>query len=128
MKKLLLSFFVLLFVGGNVFAGASSKSDSKDAIPIPIVPYPSPINPKPIPRQLADCNIEAFYADGTIMLEFAEDMGYVSVVVINETTGESWVDGVDGCGSATISISDMAGYYTITISTTSGDYYGEFTL
>lgn len=118
--------FLLLFVCVSALTVSAQTPNNDYPKEIVITPM-RPISTNR-PRTPMQPEIEAFYADGTIMLEFAEDMGYVSVVVINETTGESWVDGVDGCGSATISISDMAGYYTITISTTSGDYYGEFTL
>lgn len=82
----------------------------------------------PQPRQVVDCNIEAFYVDGTITFRFLEDLGEVIIEVVNENTGESWSDCIDGYGHEVINISDAEGYYTITIHTGVGDYYGEFSI
>ena len=91
---------------------------------IPLYP-PIPI---PQPRQVVDCNIEAFYVDGTITFRFLEDLGEADIVVTNLTTGDAWSESVEGMGNTSIMLSDDAGYYTITIHTDAGDYYGEFSL
>jgi len=123
MKRLLLSVFALLFIGGGMAYAAADYVGPKN---IPLRPKLPPI--KPIPRQVVECDIEAFYEDGVITLNFTEDLGEATVFVINENTGESWVDSVEAFGYALINISDDYGHYVITISTVIGDYYGEFEL
>ena len=120
MKKFLLTILALVFVASGVFATTSMEGP----VNIPIRPIKIPTWPRP--RQIVETIIEAYYSDGAITIEFAEDMGDVTVVVINETTGESWIDSVDGCGAAAVVVSGDSGYYTITIHTGVGDYYGEF--
>lgn len=123
MKRLFLSIFALLFIGGSMAYAAVDYVGPKN---IPL--RPKGTSTKPIPRQIVDCAIEAFYEDGVITLNFTEDLGEATVFVINNTTGEVWFDSVDACGSSVVSISDDAGYYTITIYTEAGDYYGEFSI
>lgn len=119
MKKSVLMLLCLLMTSVAMAGDPPTKGD-----PIPLYP-PIPI---PRPRQVVDCCVEAFYENGVITLNFTEDLGEVSVFVINENTGESWVDSVDAFGCALINISDDYGRYVITISTMIGDYYGEFEL
>ena len=121
MKRLFLSIFALLFIGGSMAYAAVDYVGPKN---IPL--RPKGTSTKPVPRQIVDCAIEAFYVDASIVLEFVEDLSEATVMVINNTTGEVWFDSVDACGSSVVSISDDAGYYTITIYTEAGDYYGEF--
>lgn len=121
MKRLFLSIFALLFIGGSMAYAAVDYVGPKN---IPL--RPKGTSTKPIPRQIVDCAIEAFYEDGVITLNFTEDLGEATVFVINENTGESWVDSVEAFGCALINISDDYGHYVITISTVIGDYYGEF--
>lgn len=122
MKKILLTILALVFVASGVFATTSMEGP----VNIPIKPIKIPTWPRP--RQIVETIIEAYYSDGAITIVFAEDMGDVTVVVINETTGESWSDSIDGYGCEVINISDDEGYYTITIHTCVGDYYGEFSI
>ena len=122
MKKSVLM-LLCLFMTFAAMAGDPPKT-AKPGNAIPLNP-PLPI---PHPRQVVECDIEAFYEDGVITLNFTEDLGEATVFVINENTGESWVDSVEAFGYALINISDDYGHYVITISTVIGDYYGEFTL
>lgn len=119
MKK---SVLMLLCLFMTFTSMASDPQNLGNDIPL----YP-PI-PLPHPRQVVECDIEAFYEDGVITLNFTEDLGEATVFVINENTGESWVDSVEAFGYALINISDDYGHYVITISTVIGDYYGEFSI
>ena len=114
MRKHLLALLTFLFVsGGNVFAETL---------------VPKPIPTKPIPRQVVDCGIEAFYVDGIIILDFVENLGDADIVVTNLTTGDIWSGSATGICSTTILLSGDDGYYQIVIYTDNEDYFGEFSL
>ena len=76
--------------------------------------------------------IFAYYAAGTINLDFVENLGVATVAVQNLTAGGQVVELVDtGMGNVVIDIDSIltVGNYYMTITTMSGDvYYAEFTL
>lgn len=122
MKKFLLTILALIFVASGVFATTSMEGP----VNIPIKPIKIPTWPRP--RQIVETIIEAYYSDGAITIVFNADLGEADIVVTNLTTGDSWSDSVEGMGTTSIMLSDDAGYYTITIYTEAGDYYGEFSI
>ena len=122
MKKFLLTILALVFVASGVFATTSMERP----VNIPIKPIKIPTWPRP--RQIVETIIEAYYSDGAITIVFNADLGEADIVVTNLTTGDAWSDSVEGMGTTSIMLSDDAGYYTITIQTDEGDYYGEFEL
>lgn len=76
--------------------------------------------------------IFAYYANGTITLEFVENLGTATVVTQNLTTGDQIIEFIDTNLSNVIleieSILTVGNYY-MTITTISGDiYYAEFSL
>ena len=76
--------------------------------------------------------IFAYYAAGTITLDFVENLGAATVVVQNLTAGAQVAELIDtGMGNVVIDIDSIltVGNYYMTITTMSGDvYYAEFTL
>lgn len=77
-------------------------------------------------------SIYAYYADGTITLDFIENLGVVTMAIQNLTTGGQVADLIDtSTGNVIIDIDSIltVGNYDMTITTMSGDvYYAEFTL
>ena len=76
--------------------------------------------------------IFAYYAAGTINLDFVENLGAATVVVQNLTAGGQVAELIDtGMGNVVIDIDSIltVGNYYMTITTMSGEvYYAEFTL
>ena len=76
--------------------------------------------------------IFAYYAAGTINLDFVENLGAATVAIQNLTAGGQVVELIDtGMGNVVIDIDSIltVGNYYMTITTMSGDvYYAEFTL
>lgn len=76
--------------------------------------------------------IFAYYATGTISLDFVENLGAITVAVQNLTTGGQVVELIDtGMGNVVIDIDSIltVGDYYMSITTMSGEvYYAEFTL
>ena len=76
--------------------------------------------------------IFAYYAAGTINLDFVENLGPATVAVLNVTFGGQVVELIDtSMGNVVIDIDSIltVGDYYMTITTMSGDmYYAEFTL
>lgn len=74
------------------------------------------------------CTYES--ADGTVYIDFMENVGRVSIAVSNLSTGETvygTADSIDG--SAVLYTSGKSGTYILQIGTESGDVYeGEFIL
>lgn len=77
-------------------------------------------------------SIYAYYADGTITLDFIENLGVVTMTIQNLTTGGQVADLIDtSTGNVIIDIDSIltVGNYYMSITTMSGDvYYAEFTL
>ena len=76
--------------------------------------------------------IFAYYAAGTITLDFVENLGAATVVVQNLTAGAQVAELIDtSMGNVVIEINSIltVGDYYMTITTMSGEvYYAEFTL
>lgn len=74
------------------------------------------------------CTYES--SDGTVCIDFMENVGRISVTVSNLSTGETICDIADSTeGSARLYTSGDSGIYTLQIKTESGEVYeGEFTL
>ncbi len=85
---------------------------------------------KGAPRSISIVPITCFYNSGTLSLTFIDEIGSVTVAVINQSTGEQWIDYIDSTdGYATMQISEDEGDYAIEIETDSGiSYSGYFTL
>ena len=111
------------------FASSTSYNEEVKAETYqPIVVRKEPTN---FHRSL-EAPIFAYYAAGTINLDFVENLGVVTVAVQNLTAGGQVVELVDtGMGNVVIDINSIltVGDYYMTITTMSGDvYYAEFTL
>ncbi|MBR2428499.1 MAG: DUF3244 domain-containing protein [Alistipes sp.] len=131
MKKTLLAILLLACTGFMVQDVSSKNSCDHDDVPIyiPLPPIPTPKPPinKPIPLSLVQ-DVEATYYAGTLSIVFNSDLGNADITVTNNMTGEMWLDDTNGMGVSTLYISDSEGYYTIYITTDSGDYAGEFVI
>ena len=126
MKKVFLLLFLAAFLPLT-----SVVAQSNDPTPIPdLVITIKPFKPQPPikPRSIVEPDIAAYYSNGAITIVFNADLGDADIVVTNLSTGDVWSDNVEGLCTTSIMLSDDAGYYTITIQTDEGDYYGEFEL
>lgn len=123
MKK----FILLLFISFLPFVEVDAQTPNLGS---DIVITIKPTKPKqPInPFSLNVSDISAYYRNDTLVFVFNEDLGEADIVVTNLTTGDAWSESVEGLCTTSIILSDDAGYYTITIHTDAGDYYGEFSL
>lgn len=126
MKKV---FLLLLIAAFLPLTSVVAQSNVPTLIPDLVVPI-KPYKPQPPikPRSIVEPDIAAYYSNGAITIVFNADLGDADIVVTNLTTGDAWSDNVEGMGTTSIMLSDDAGYYTITIYTEAGDYYGEFSI
>lgn len=126
MKKV---FLLLLIAAFLPLTSVVAQSNVPTLIPDLVVPI-KPYKPQPPikPRSIVEPDIAAYYSNGTITIVFNADLGEADIVVTNLSTGDVWSDNVEGMGTTSIMLSDDAGYYTITIYTEAGDYYGEFSI
>mgnify|MGYP003289858716 CR=1 FL=1 len=126
MKKV---FLLLLIAAFLPLTSVVAQSNVPTLIPDLVVPI-KPYKPQPPikPRSIVEPDIAAYYSNGAITIVFNADLGDADIVVTNLSTGDVWSDNVEGLCTTSIMLSDDAGYYTITIQTDEGDYYGEFTL
>lgn len=117
MKKIIILLSLLLCFSMSGFAQGASSIGLKKKNP-PIVP----------PRTLLP--ISAYQTAGGVDLQFAEDLGMAVVTVVNQTTGEQWLDYVDtaaGYAHIDTTTSEPAGAYLIYIELEDGStYWGEF--
>lgn len=124
MKKVFLLLLIAAFLPLT-----SVVAQSNDPTPNPdLVISIRPLRPVIKPRSIVESDIAAYYSNGAITIVFNADLGDADIVVTNLSTGDVWSDNVEGLCTTSIMFSDDAGYYTITIQTDEGDYYGEFTL
>ena len=126
-KKLLLLASAVLMSISFCYANANTDDETPKNYK-PIVVRRDPTN---FHRSL-EAPIFAYYAAGTINLDFVENLGTATVAVQNLTVGGQVVELIDsGMGTATIDVNSIltVGNYYMTITTMSGDvYYAEFTL
>lgn len=130
MKRILAMFLLLVsyFTASNDCYASNDSDDKKPTMEKPIVVREECPN---FHRSLGT-PIFAYYAAGTITLDFVENLGVATVAVQNLTVGGQVVELIDtSMGNAVVdieSILTVGGYY-MSITTTSGDvYYAEFTL
>ena len=127
MKRILL--LLALTCIASVFTCSSANDETLKSLDSQhIVVRGDPSNPF---RSL-EAPIFAYYAAGTITLDFVENLGAATVVVQNLTAGVQVAELIDtGMGNVVIDIDSIltVGNYYMTITTMSGDvYYAEFTL
>ena len=129
MKRTLILLALAMIAGIAPCFGTVTSDNEKtesDYKPISVVREPTNFH-----RSL-EAPIFAYYAAGTITLDFVENLGAATVTVQNLTAGGQVVEFIDtGMGTATIDIDSIltVGDYYMTIATMSGDvYYAEFTL
>ena len=129
MKRLFLLITLAILTNLTPIFGAivnDNEQPSKEYWPIDVKKEPSDFH-----RSL-EAPIFAYYAAGTITLDFVENLGTATVVVQNLTAGGQVAELIDtGMGNVVIDIDSIltAGNYYMTITTISGDvYYAEFTL
>ena len=129
--KRIIAIIVLFFAAGVALnLGASTpdneKIETSDYRPITVKKEPTNFH-----RSL-EATIFAYYAAGTINLDFVENLGVATVAVQNLTAGGQVVELVDtGMGNVVIDIDSIltVGNYYMTITTMSGEvYYADFTL
>lgn len=129
MKRLFLLITLATLTNLTPIFGAivnDNEQPSKEYWPIDVKKEPSDFH-----RSL-EAPIFAYYAAGTITLDFVENLGAATVAVQNLIAGGQVVELIDtGMRTATIDIDSILtiGDYYMTITTMSGDvYYAEFTL
>lgn len=107
---------------------ASNNPDEKK----PTMEKPIVVTEQTLIHRSLEAPIFAYYAAGTITLDFVENLGAATVAVQNLTAGGQVVELIDtSMGNVIIDIDSIltVGEYYMTITTMSGDvYYAEFTL
>lgn len=125
--------FIIFALGVSLFMsfGANNTDNDKTETTTDYRPIGVKKEPTNFHRSL-EAPIFAYYADGTINLDFVETLGAATVAIQNLTAGGQVVEFVDtGMGNVVIDIDSIltVGNYYMTITTMSGDvYYAEFTL
>ena len=128
--KRILQFFSLCsmcLLISNLGYASNNPDEKKPTMEKPIV-----VKEKPLIQRSLESPIFAYYAAGTITLDFVENLGAATVAVQNLIAGGQVLELIDtGMGTAAIDIDSIltVGDYYMTITTMSGDiYYAEFTL
>ncbi|MBE6233302.1 MAG: DUF3244 domain-containing protein [Bacteroidales bacterium] len=131
MKRVLLFFAFFLTCLGNVtptYAVPAYDEKKEPTLYEPIIVRKEPTN---FHRSL-EAPIYAYYAAGTITIDFVENIGVATIAVQNLTAGGQVVELIDtGVGNVVLDIESILtfGDYYLSITTMSGDiYYAEFTL
>ena len=129
MKRLMM--FVVLAFLANITPGFGMTTPDDEQVSSEYQPIGVRRRPTNFHRSL-EAPIFAYYAAGTINLDFVENLGVATVAVQNLTAGGQIVELVDtGMGNVVIDIDSIltVGNYYMTITTMSGEvYYAEFTL
>ena len=122
---------IILSIGFNLCFGANTEDKDKQQPASSYQPIGVKKDPPNFHRSL-EAPIFAYYAVGTINLDFVENLGAATVAVQNLTSGGQVVELIDtGMGNVVIDINSIltVGDYYMTITTMSGEvYYAEFTL
>ncbi|MCM1151979.1 MAG: DUF3244 domain-containing protein [Alistipes senegalensis] len=125
MKKIFLIIFAVICGIAAIF---TCRADEQKTRCIEIQIKQGPV--KGAPRSISIIPVTCFYNSGTLSLTFIDEIGSVTVIVFNQSTGEQWIDYIDADdGYATMQISEDEGDYAIEIVTDTGICYsGYFTL
>ena len=125
-RKILHLILAIVFSVSIIPCFADNVKPEEDYQPISVRKEPTNFH-----RSL-EAPVFAYYAAGTINLDFVENLGAATVAVQNLTSGGQVVELIDtGMGNVVIDIDSIltVGNYYMTITTMSGDvYYAEFTL
>lgn len=129
MKRLIM--FVVLAFLANITPGFGMTTPDDEQVSSEYQPIGVRRRPTNFHRSL-EAPIFAYYAAGTINLDFVENLGAATVAIQNLTSGGQVVELIDtGMGNVVIDINSIltVGDYYMTITTMSGEvYYAEFTL
>lgn len=129
MKRILQLFALsaMCFLTSSLGYASNNLDENKPTMEKPII-----VKEKPLIQRSLEAPIFAYYAAGTITLDFVENLGVATVVVQNLTAGGQVVELIDtSMGDVLIDIDNIltVGSYYMSISTMSGnEYYAEFTL
>ena len=125
--------FIIFALGVSLFMsfGANNTDNDKTETTTDYRPIGVKKEPTNFHRSL-EAPIFAYYAAGTINLDFVENLGAATVVVQSLTAGGQVAELIDtGMGNVVIDINSIltVGDYYMSITTMSGEvYYAEFTL
>ena len=125
--------FIFFALGISLFMSFSANNTDNDKTETTTDYRPIGVKKEPTNfHRSLEAPIFAYYAAGTITLDFVENLGAVTVVVQNLTVGGQVAELIDtGMGNVVINIDSIltVGDYYMSITTMSGDvYYAEFTL
>lgn len=129
MKRFLLlsTLIISFFITGN-YCYASNDDNKKPTMEKPIIVKEA----TPVLHRSLEAPIFAYFAAGTISLDFVENLGTAIVAIQNLTAGGQVDELIDtSMGNVVIDIDGIltVGDYYMTITTLSGDvYHAEFTL
>jgi len=123
--------FVVLAFLANITPGFGMTTPDDEQVSSEYQPIGVRRRPTNFHRSL-EAPIFAYYAAGTINLDFLENLGAATVAIQNLTAGGQVAELIDtGMGNVVIDINSIltVGDYYMTITTMSGEvYYAEFTL
>ena len=122
MRKVLFSLLLILIFG----MGTTAKAEVLDRVEVPIF-NDKGNNQTGRPKAPEIIPITCVYENGVLFFEFCYDLGTISVIVTNVTTGEQWQTLLPTTGIATMNISEESENYNIEITTINNKvYYGDF--
>lgn len=130
MKKFIASICSLMLVfSATVLSAATSKDEIKTA-PITIHKGGGNGNQITRPRTPEFIPIIGLYDSGRVILDFIEQIGNLSITLVNQSTGEMYFDYCDSAdGHFEMEITPSKGTYLLTIQTENETtYYGDFVL
>lgn len=133
MKKTIVLVAILIFIVAmccTSFAQAQSENPPTRTLTNLITFFQKPVTSKPRPRSAGFVPVTGTYSAQGIRLHFLEDIGEMTITVINHSTGEQSFEYVDSAFESTaVYISGDEGQYSIVIDAQDGSsYYAEFEL
>ncbi len=129
----ILSAVVALFVALPLHSNNADDGNKSTSTPIYVPVTVGPLAGDPVKHQRTSLTpFDFHYQSGIITAEFYDNIGLVSVSVINADTGEMWYADMDSsAGMQTLDIStyNWSGFYELSIADGSGrTYFGFFEL
>ncbi len=126
------AFAALLMLLASVPMMASNVQDEEPEIPPEYMPIVIRTEYGVEHQRSFGASFDLSYQSGTVVAEFYENIGTVSIIITNTDTGEMWnadLDSSAGISTVDISTYDWQGYYELMIvDGLDRSYYGHFEL
>lgn len=130
MKKTILLITIMVFLMSTCGAATLITKPVSNTIGNTIIFHPKPNPGRPQPRSVAFVPVTGIYdySSQCVRLNFMDNIGEMTVTIINHSTGEQSFEFVDSAfESAEVYVSSDEGQYSISIEAQDGSsYYAEF--